>query len=249
MTAQMEDRTCVVTGSARGIGRGIAEDLGEHGANVVVNYRESAESAEETVTAIEEAGGAAIAVQADVTDRESVERMRTAAHESFGPVHVLVNNAGINKDTRFQEMSREEWDEVMNVNLGGTFNATQVFFDDLWNAEEGRLINISSVVGKQGNYGQANYATAKSGMFGFTRTIALELASGGSTANCVAPGFTKTDMLEGVPEGVQEKILSGVPLGRFAEIEDVAAVVRFLASRDSSYVTGEVIDVNGGMDL
>ncbi|MCU4752903.1 beta-ketoacyl-ACP reductase [Halobacteria archaeon AArc-curdl1] len=245
----MDGRTCVITGSARGIGRGIAEHLGAEGANVVINFRSSDEAAESTIEAIESAGGEAIAVQGDVTERENVVEMRERCHEAFGPADVLVNNAGITADTQFVEMTREEWDRVINVNLGGTFNCTQEFYDDIWNAEEGRLINISSVVGKQGNFGQANYAAAKSGLFGFTRTIALELAQGGSTANCVAPGFTRTDMLESVPEHVLERIIAGIPLERLAEVEDIASVVRFLASEESSYVTGEVIDVNGGMDL
>ncbi|MFC6766248.1 beta-ketoacyl-ACP reductase [Natrinema soli] len=245
----MDGRTCVITGSAKGIGRGIAEYLGQEGANVVINYRSSEGAAHEAVDAIESAGGAAIAARADVSDRAEVEHMVEACHEAFGPADVLVNNAGITADKQFTEMSREEWDRVMDVNLGGMFNCTQLFYDDIWNAEEGRLINISSVVGKQGNFGQANYAAAKSGMFGFTRTIALELAQGGSTANCVAPGFTATDMLESVPDKVLDRIIAGIPLARLADVEDIAAVVRFLASEDSSYVTGEVIDVNGGMDL
>jgi 3-oxoacyl-[acyl-carrier protein] reductase len=245
----MRGRTCVVTGSARGIGRGIAEDLGGQGANVVVNYRSSEGPAHETVAAIEDAGGQAIAVQADVTDPEAIAAMRERTHDTFGPVDVLVNNAGINRDTRFHDMDREEWSAVLEVNLGGTFNATKTFYEDLLDADAGRLINISSVVGKQGNFGQANYAAAKSGMFGFTRTLALELAPSGSTANCVAPGFTRTDMLESVPERVREKIVAEIPLGRFADIEDIAGVVRFLAGEQSAYVTGEVIDVNGGMDL
>ena len=245
----MDGRTCVITGSAKGIGRGIAEYLGQEGANVVVNYRSSEGAAHEAVEAIESAGGAAVTAKADVSDRAAVEHMREVCHEAFGQCDVLVNNAGITADKQFTEMSREEWDRVMDVNLGGVFNCTQLFFDDLWNAHEGRLINISSVVGKQGNFGQANYAAAKSGMFGFTRTIALELAQGGSTANCVAPGFTATDMVEDVPDKVLERIVAGIPLERLAEVEDIAAVVRFLASEDSSYVTGEVIDVNGGMDL
>ncbi|PSQ28991.1 beta-ketoacyl-ACP reductase [Halobacteriales archaeon QS_9_68_17] len=246
---KMDDRTCLITGSGRGIGRGIAEHLGQEGANVVVNYRSSESSALEATEAIEASGGRAIAAQADVTDRDDVDAMRERIHDEFGPLDVLVNNAGITKDTRFTEMTRDEWDQVMNVNLGGTFNCTQAFYDDIRNADEGRLINISSIVGKQGNFGQANYATAKSGLFGFTRTMALELANGGSTANCVAPGFTRTDMLETVPERVQEKIVAEIPLGRFAEIEDIAATVRFLASEESSYITGEVLDVNGGIDL
>ncbi|WP_256300300.1 3-oxoacyl-[acyl-carrier-protein] reductase [Haloarchaeobius salinus] len=245
----MDGRTCVITGAGRGIGRGIAEHLGREGANVVVNYRSSAESAESACEEIRREGGDAIASQADVTDMVEVEAMREEAHDAFGSVDVLVNNAGITKDTRFVKMSREDWDKVMDVNLGGMFNCTKTFYDDIWEATEGRLINISSIVGKQGNFGQANYAAAKAGMFGFTRTIAIELASGGSTANCVAPGFTRTDMLESVPEDVKERIVSQIPLGRFAEIEDIAAIVRFLASEESSYITGEVIDANGGMDL
>src|SRR6056297_1238676 len=245
----MDGRTCVITGSARGIGRGIAEYLGEEGANVVINYRSSDEAAHEAVDAIESAGGSAVAAQADVSNRADVEHMHEVCHEAFGQCDVLVNNAGITADKQFTEMSREEWDQVMDVNLGGLFNCTQVFYDDIWNAHEGRLINISSVVGKQGNFGQANYAAAKSGMFGFTRTIALEFAKGGSTANCVAPGFTATDMVTSVPDHVLDRIIAEIPLERLAEVEDIAAVVRFLASEDSSYVTGEVIDVNGGMDL
>ncbi len=245
----MDGRTCVVTGSARGIGRGIAERLGEEGANVVINYRTSEGDAHEAVEAVEDAGGRAITAEADVTDREQVERMREVCHEAFGPVDVLVNNAGITADTQFVEMSRAEWDRVIDVNLGGMFNCSQTFYDDIWESDEGRLINISSVVGKQGNFGQANYAAAKSGMFGFTRSIALELARSGSTANVVAPGYTRTDMIETVPDKVLDRIVSGVPLERLAEVEDVAAVVTFLSGRESSYITGEIIDVNGGMDL
>ncbi len=245
----MAGRTCIVTGSARGIGRGIAKDLGSAGAQVVVNYRSSEAAAEEAVEEIESVGGEAIAARADVTERAEVAAMRDRCLEEFGPADVVVNNAGITADTQFSNMTKDEWDTVMDVNLGGVFNCTQEFYDDIWESEHGRLINISSVVGKQGNFGQANYATAKSGLFGFTRTMALELAEGGSTANCVAPGFTKTDMLATVPEEVLDRIVAQVPLNRLAEVEDIAAVVRFLASEESDYVTGEVLDVNGGMDL
>lgn len=245
----MEGRTCLITGASRGIGRGIAEHLGESGANVAVNYRSSVDEAEEVVDAIEAAGGSAIATRADVTGRREVETMREEIHDAFGPIDVLVNNAGITQDTKFEEMTREEWDTVIDVHLGGAFNCTQTFFDDVKQAENGRLICISSIVGKQGNFGQANYAAAKSGMFGFVRTLALELAESGSTANCVAPGFTETSMLETVPDRVREVILEDIPLDRFGTIDDVACVVEFLASEESSYITGEVLDVNGGMDL
>ena len=243
----LEGQTCLVTGSSRGIGRGIAKDLAEHGADVVVNYRSSAEKAAAVVDEIEDDGGDAIAVQADVADIGDVEDMCADVHDAFGPIDVLVNNAGITIDKKFENMTREDWDRVMAVNLGGVFNCTKVFWNDVKGADEGRLINISSVVGQQGNYGQANYATTKSGLFGFTRTVALELASHGSTANCVAPGFVETDMLENVPDRVREKILRRIPLDRFAEVEDICGIVRFVASPQSSYMTGQVLAVNGGM--
>jgi 3-oxoacyl-[acyl-carrier protein] reductase len=244
----LEEQTCVVTGASRGIGRGIATELGSKGADVVVNYRSSEAEAHEVVDEIEAAGGNAAAVRADVSDFDDVASMGEAVHDAFGPPDVLVNNAGLTIDKTFANMTREDWERVMDVNLGGVYNCTKVFFEDLRGAEEGRLINISSVVGQQGNYGQANYATTKSGLFGFTRTIALEMARSGSTANCVAPGFVETDMLAEVPERVQEKILERIPLDRFATVDDVSGIVRFLASEESSYMTGQILGVNGGME-
>jgi 3-oxoacyl-[acyl-carrier protein] reductase len=244
----LDSQTCVVTGSSRGIGKGIATELASHGANVVVNYRNSEREAYDVVDEIEADGGTAIAVQADVTDEQAVDGMVDRVQNAFGQTDVLVNNAGITIDKKFEHMSREDWDAVMDVNLGGVYNCTNAFFDDLKDSDHGRLINISSVVGQQGNYGQANYAATKSGLFGFTRTIALELADTGTTANCVSPGFVQTDMLDKVPERVQNKILERIPLDRFAEVDDVACIVRFLASEDSSYMTGQVFGVNGGME-
>jgi 3-oxoacyl-[acyl-carrier protein] reductase len=244
----LANRTCLVTGASRGIGRAIAEELGEHGADVVVNYRSSEGEAYDVAESIEAAGGSAVPVQADVADLDEVQAMHEQVRETFGPVDVLVNNAGITIDKKFENMTREDWDRVMQVNLGGVFNCTKTCFEDIRQAEEGRLINISSVVGQQGNYGQANYAATKSGLFGFTRTVALELAREGSTANCVAPGFVKTDMLDPVPDRVKEGILERIPLDRFAEVEDIAGIVRFVASEDSSYMTGQILGVNGGME-
>lgn len=244
---KLDDQTCVVTGASRGIGRGIAEEFGGEGAEVVVNYRSSEAEAYEVVDAVEDAGGSAIPVQADVADFDEVAGMAERVHDEFGGVDVLVNNAGITVDRKFTEMTREDWDRVIDVNLGGVYNCTKHFFDDIYESDQGRLINISSVIGQQGNYGQANYATSKSGLFGFTRTLALELARSGSTSNAVAPGFTRTDMLEKVREDIQDKILEKIPLRRFAEVEDIAGIVRFLASEESSYMTGQVIGLNGGM--
>jgi len=244
----LEDRTCLVTGASKGIGRGIAEEFGAHGANVVVNYRSSEDAAYEVHDIIEEGPGSALVAQADVSNFEEVGGMYQAAVDKYGPIDVLVNNAGITVDKKFENMTREDWDRVMDVNLGGVYNCTKHCFEDLRQAHEGRLINISSVVGQQGNYGQSNYAATKSGLFGFTRTIALEMARDGSTANCVAPGFVETDMLAEVPDRVRDQILERIPLDRFAEVEDIVGVVRFLASEESSYMTGQVLGINGGME-
>ena len=245
----LDGRTCLVTGASRGIGRGIVTTLAENGADVAVNYCSSESSARDVVDEIERDGGHAIATQADVTDYDAVHRMYNEVTDEFGPIDVLVNNAGVTHDTTFREMSFEDWHRVIDVHLHGMFNTTKACFEDIQSSDHGRLINISSIVGKQGNFGQANYAAAKSGMFGFTRTIALELAGSGSTANCIAPGFTRTDMLANVREDVRETIREEIPLGRFADVEDITGLVRFIASEESSYITGEVIDVNGGMDL
>lgn len=243
----MNSRTCVITGASRGIGAQTAVELGREGANVVVNYCSSEREAYDVVEAVEEAGGTAIAVQADVTEPDAVEAMADHVRDVFGPTNVLVNNAGITKDRTFENMDREAWDRVIDVNLGGAFNCTKAFYDDLAAADEGRLVNVSSIVGEEGNYGQANYAASKSGLFGFTKTLAQELSSSGTTANCVAPGFTETDMLAEVDESIRERIREDIPLDRFATVEDVACAIDFLASEDSSYVTGQVLSVNGGM--
>lgn len=243
-----EDRTCVVTGASRGIGKEIALELGRHGAQVVVDYHASKEKAQAVVDEIEENDGSAISVQADVTDLEAVQDMAEKTRNEFGGVDILVNNAGINVDRKFEEMTREQWDKVVDVNLNGTFNCTSTFYGDIKEAEHGRLINISSVVGEQGNFGQANYAGTKSALHGFTYTLAIELAPSGSTANCVAPGFILTEMLEGVPQKVKDSLLDDIPLGRFGQPEEVADLVRFLADKNSAYITGQVISVNGGME-
>ena len=244
----LDGKTCLVTGSSRGIGRKIAFEFARGGADVAVNYRQSDVEATAVKETIEANGESAITVQADVGDPASVEEMADRVHDELGTVDVLVNNAGITVDRKFEDMTYEDWNRVIDTNLGGTFNCTKAFFDDIKHADQGRLINISSVVGQQGNYGQANYATSKGGLFAFTRTLALELARHDSTANCVAPGFTETDMLEKVPDRVREKIQARIPLNRFADPSDIVGMVRFLASDESSYMTGQVLGINGGLE-
>ncbi|GAB3669805.1 beta-ketoacyl-ACP reductase [Halopiger thermotolerans] len=244
-------RTCVVTGASRGIGRGIATELGRYGATVIVNYRSSESAAHAVADTITDADteGIAYPIQADVTDRDEIDAMRDTVTDAVGSIDVLVNNAGITCDRTFAKMTSEDWRRVLDVSLHGTFNCTKAFYDDLEAADNGRIITISSVIGKQGNVGQANYAAAKSGLFGFTRSLALELADSGTTANCIAPGFTRTEMVEAIPDHIQDELRAEIPLERFATIDEIASLVRYLASEEASYITGEVIDVNGGVDL
>lgn len=241
--------TCLVTGSSKGIGREIATQLGRAGADVGVNFHTSAAAAAEVTDDIADAAreGDAVAVQGDVADESAVAEMADEVRAAFGSVDVLVNNAGINLDRPFDEMTHEEWHRVIDVNLHGAFNCTHEFYDDICDAEAGRIVNVSSVIGQRGNYGQTNYAASKSALIGFTRSLARELAPTGATANCVAPGYTRTGMVESVPEEVIEGVRSDVPLGRLADVSEVAAAVRFLTGKDASYVTGEVLNVNGGL--
>ncbi|ELY43857.1 beta-ketoacyl-ACP reductase [Natronorubrum sulfidifaciens] len=247
----LSGRTCLVTGASRGIGRGIARELGRYGATVIINYRSSEAEAQAVADAItdSDADGTGHPARADVTDRAAVDAMSDAVHDEFGPIDVLVNNAGITSDCTFANMSADEWHRVFDVSLHGTFNCTKAFYDDFEAVDAGRIINISSVIGKQGNVGQANYAAAKSGLFGFTRSLALELAGTGTTANCIAPGFTRTEMVDAIPDGIQDDLRADIPLERFATVEEIASLVQYLASEQSGYITGEVIDVNGGIDL
>ncbi len=242
---RLHDRVAIITGASRGIGRAIALALAAEGAKVVVNYASSSGAAEDVVAAITEAGGEALALQADVSKLEQVEAVFNQTLEKFGRVDVLVNNAGITRDTLLLRMKPEDWQAVIDLNLTGVFLCTRAVSKVMLKQRSGRIINIASVAGQMGNPGQANYSAAKAGVIGFTKTVAKELASRGITVNAIAPGFISTDMTS---ELKSEEILKYIPLGRYGEPEEVAGMARFLAADPAAaYITGQVFNVDGGM--
>lgn len=243
----LTEKVAVVTGAGRGIGKAIALKLAKEGASIVINYRKSEKEAKELVEEIIDKGGRAEAVQGDVSFLEDAEKVIKFAVEKFGRLDILVNNAGITRDTLLLRMKEEDFDKVLQVNLKGVFNCTKHASAIMLKQRSGRIINISSVVGLIGNAGQANYAAAKAGIIGFTKSIAKEIGARGITVNAIAPGFIATDMTEVLSDKVKEKLIENVPLRRLGSPEDVANLTAFIASDNASYITGQVINVDGGM--
>ncbi|MES1035020.1 3-oxoacyl-[acyl-carrier-protein] reductase [Bacillus pumilus] len=243
----LTNKTAVVTGASRGIGRSIAIDLAKNGANVVVNYSGNEAKANEVVDEIKALGQQAFAVKADVSNAEEVQVLMKQAIDTFGSIDILVNNAGITKDNLLMRMKENEWDDVININLKGVFNCTKAVTRQMMKQRSGRIINLASVVGVCGNPGQANYVAAKAGVIGLTKTTAKELATRHITVNAVAPGFISTDMTDKLDENVQTEMLKQIPLARFGAPEDISNVVVFLASEGAGYITGQTIQVDGGM--
>ncbi|MBO6161892.1 MAG: 3-oxoacyl-[acyl-carrier-protein] reductase [Eubacterium sp.] len=244
---EFEGKTAIVTGGSRGIGRGIAERLAEGGANVLITYAGNAAAAREVVDSLTAKGVKAGAVQADAADPESAAKIVAAATDLGGSVDILVNNAGIARDNLLIRMKDEEFDAVIATNLRGVYAMMKAVAKPMMKARYGRIINISSVVGVYGNAGQVNYAAAKAGVIGMTKSVAKELGSRGITCNAVAPGFIETDMTAVLPENVKEELKKQIVLGRLGQVEDIAEAVGFLASDKASYITGQVLEVAGGL--
>ena len=244
---QIEGKVAFVTGASRGIGRAIALTLAEAGADVAVNYAGNAAAAEEVAAEIRKMGRRALILQGDVSQTEAAASMLDAVVAEFGRCDILVNNAGITRDGLLMRMKEEDWDAVLNTNLKGVFNCTKAALKYMMKQRSGKIVNIASVVGIMGNAGQANYAAAKAGCIGFTKSVAKEVASRGITVNAVAPGLIATDMTSVLPDKVIEEMAAGIPLKRAGQPVDVAKAVLFLVSDDAAYITGQTLNVDDGM--
>jgi len=245
-SSSLKGKVALVTGASRGIGRAIAIEFARRGAAVAINFRSGAEHAEAVGKEIQEMGGECMLIKGDVSKKEQAHRIVEQVLEKWKRLDILVNNAGITRDRTLRKMTEDDWAEVISVNLNGTFYCTSAAIPAMMNQKFGRIINISSVVGQSGSFGQANYSASKGGIIAFTKTLALELARHNITANAIAPGYTSTEMVAAIPEEVAAKIKAKIPLGRFAEPEEVAKAAVFLAA-DGDYITGQELNVNGGV--
>lgn len=243
----LRKKTALITGASRGIGRAIALELGKHGANIAVNYAGNEKKAQEVVDELLQLGVKAFKIQADVSNESNVKEMIKEVIKQFGGLDILVNNAGVTKDNLLMRMKEAEFDQVINTNLKGVFLCTKAVTRQMMKQKAGRIVNVASIVGVSGNPGQANYVAAKAGVIGLTKTTAKELASRNILVNAVAPGFISTDMTDALTEEQRDEMLSMIPLARLGMPEDVARVVRFLASSDANYITGQTIHIDGGM--
>lgn len=243
----LQDKIAVVTGASRGIGRGIAQRLAAEGVTVIINYHHSAEAAAEVVAEIEAAGGQAVAMQADVSQFAEAQALIKQVKKHFGRIDILVNNAGTTRDNLILLMKEAEWDTVIETNLKSVYNCSKAAVRFMIKQRSGRIINITSVVGLSGQAGQTNYAASKAGIIGFTKSLAKEVGSRHVTVNAIAPGFVLTALTEVLPEEMQAQIIAATPLGRMGNAEDIAGTVAFLASDDASFITGQVISVDGGL--
>ena len=246
---RVKGRRALVTGGSGGIGVSIVEALAEEGADVAVQWFKNNAEADRMVEIVRKFGRQGIAVQADVLDSKSVQTMQELLHDKFGPIDTLINCAGINRDSMFKRMTDEQWNEVIDVNLSGVFHCCRAFVEEIMASGHGRIINISSLIGEMGNIGQVNYAASKSGMIGFAKALARELAASKTTVNVLAPGFINTPMVQKIPEGPKQKILAQIPMGRFGSPREVAMGVVYLVSPEADYITGTVLNMNGGMYL
>ncbi len=243
----LDGQIAIVTGSSRGIGQAIAEELGRHGAAVVINYVRSEGRAKEVAEGIQRSGGKALAVRADVASHEDVRAMVETTVQHFGRVDILVNNAGLARDKTLKNLTPEMWHEVVSVKLDSMYYCTRAVWPYMLDQKYGRIVNISSVIGQMGNFGQSNYAAANAGIIGFTKAVALEGARSGITVNAICPGFVETEMLLEVPEKLKEQIISRIPLGRFARTGEIAKAVVYLVSEAGAYITGQSLNINGGL--
>lgn len=240
-------KVALVTGGSRGIGRAIALKLAENGADVAINYAGNTAAAEEVKAAIEQMGRKALLIQCSVADTDGVQAMVNQVVKELGRLDILVNNAGITRDGLLMRMKEADWDDVMNTNLKGVYNCSKAVMRTMMKQKSGRIVNMASVVGEMGNAGQANYAAAKAGVIGFTKSLAKEVASRGITVNAIAPGFIATDMTSVISDDQKAEMARTIPLGRAGQPEDVANAVLFLASEGAAYITGQVLNVDGGM--